>query len=108
MRCLLYAGNGLGEGVSGSDYLIRGCDDGDGHGVVFVPVCVGEAFTPCVGHDGLDASVMFERWADVPTICCVEAPLFLSEWFQMDKDFGARRGHGCGVKGKRAFHGLEC
>jgi hypothetical protein len=106
--CLLNAGNGLSEGVCGSDNPICGCDDGNRHGVVFVSKCVSEVFAPGVGYDGSDASVMLQGRANVPSVCCVEAPLFSLGWFEVNKDFSSWWGHECGIEGNRAFHCLKC
>ncbi len=92
----------------GGDDLIGGCDDGYGHGVVLETKGVGETLAACPFHDGTNAEVVFQQWTDVPTVGGIKTPTLAMHWFEVNEDFGARRGHGCSVKQVGTFHSLKC
>ncbi len=91
----------------GGNYSIGGCDDGYSHGVVLETKGVSETLAACPFHDGVDAAVVFQQWTDVPTVGGMKIPRLATIWFEVNKNFGVRRGHGCSVEQVGTFHGLE-
>jgi hypothetical protein len=104
---LLDAKNSSCKLLCGSNDSIGGCDDGHSHGVMLETNGVGETLAAYPFHDGMDAVVVFQRWTNVPTIGGMKTPRLATRWFEMNKKFGARRGHGCSIKQVGAFHGLK-
>ncbi len=50
---------------------------------------------------------MFQQWTNVPTVGGIKTPRLAMHWFEVNKNVGVRRGHGCSVKQVGTFHGLE-
>ncbi len=93
-------GDSICEVPCGGNDPVRGCDGGDGHGMVFEAKCVNESFTSCARHDCANAAIVFEGRPYVPTVGRMKTPGFLMLWFEVDMDFSARGRHGGGVEGK--------
>ncbi len=104
---LLDAGNSSCKLSCGRDDLISECDDRHGHGVVLETKGFGETLTACPFHDGADAAVVFQQLTNVPTVGGMKTPRLAMRWFEVNKNFGARRGHGCSIKQVGIFHGLK-
>lgn len=58
-----------------------------------------------VGKDTI-ASIMFQRWSQIPTIGAVWVPCFLFVWLLVEYDFGAWWCHGGAVKVVVSFNHL--
>ncbi len=104
---LLDTRNSSCELLCSGDDLIGGCDDGHNHGVVPETKGVGEMLAACPFHDGTDAAAVFQQWTDVPTVGGMKTPQLAARRFEVNKNFGARRGHGCSIEQVGNFHGLE-
>ena len=51
--------------------------------------------------------VVFQRWTNAPTVGGIKTPRLAMHQFEMNKNFGARRGHWCSIKQIGTFHGLK-
>jgi hypothetical protein len=105
---LLDAGDSGCKVSCGGDDSIGGCDDGYSHGMVLETKGVSKTLTTCPLHDGADAVVVFQQWTDVPTVGGMKTPRLAMRWFEVNKNFGVRRGHGCSIEQVGTFHGLKC